>query len=130
MSGQTTYAFEQENDTLVVRWAGHLEPTEIDRLYRELKTQTYFHRGINTLWDFSVADLGQLNYGDADSLVTHFRPEILDLDGRIALLAPGDAMYGYSRMYIALATNQREDYQIQVFRNESDARSWIASGRT
>ncbi len=125
----TSYWKDEPTDTIRVDWQGALDPEEIDCLFRKLKEQPYFSNSSNSLWDFSGAYLDGIYYADADAMVANFKPEILKINGRVAIVAPHDAVFGYSRMYVALATNARPDYQIQVFRGKAAARQWIASGR-
>ena len=83
----------------------------------------------DVIWDFADADLSRLTTDDVMDLVSiseSYRDR-RPLQGKTAIVAPTDLVYGLGRMYKTLS-NRGDSGRIRVVRCREDALSWIGSG--
>lgn len=84
----------------------------------------------NVLWDFSAAELSAITSEDV-CLIANIPKKSAHLrtGGKTAIYAPNDLTYGLSRMYARMASFDGMPFELEVFRDQAAARSWI-SGKT
>ncbi len=76
------------------------------------------------LWDFSQSHLA-LSSEDIREVVA-FAQSSKFLPKKVAIFAPDDLSFGLSRIYSTLLEDQSSDTEVRIFRDGSEARSWLA----
>ena len=121
------YELKIYKDPVYAEVVGHGKATVEDfrQITQELISHAQFVCGINFLHDYRDIHTGHLTLdevGSTANMVASHREALGD--GRWALLVNNDLNFGMGRMWQILASGN-VDMDIDVFRDESEALSWI-----
>lgn len=78
------------------------------------------------VWDLSSCSLAQVTADDLIQIVSFVRSyEHTRLGGKTAIIAPNNLEYGISRMLHTFAEIHHYPFELQIFRNFTDAAQWL-----
>lgn len=99
---------------------------DFTRITEELIAHNGYFTGIGFLHDYRDVNVANLTVSDVQSiaLMVASYHEILG-NGKWAILVTNDLEYGMTRMWFAFV-EESVDLEIRIFRDESEARSWLA----
>ncbi|UCG85271.1 MAG: hypothetical protein JSW71_15210 [Gemmatimonadota bacterium] len=105
--------------------------TSLDELVRALERivdHPLYQPGADALWDFSGAEVRNVDGKELRNLVRQVRQRLAGRDTgyKVALVAPRDVDYGLARMYEAYASEL--PIELSVFRSSGDAWDWLWGG--
>ena len=102
-----------------------VDALELKEIFRETVSHEDWQAGFHMLCDYCRVENLDLTYQDIDD-IAEWQTSIDALigNGRCAVVAPKDAVYGLTRMWEILSSNRLQ--QIRVFRQIKDAVIWLS----
>jgi phage gp37-like protein len=111
-----------ERDLVVTKWWGEVSLAQFRQTFGRYLTDVNYHPGRTELIDFSgvtTVDVGFKAVWSALTMVNNQVPG-RKVRTRTVLIAPGEVIYGLSRMYQTLAQNE-DGIQVEVYRTQQAA---------
>ena len=105
---------------------GKVNVLELKDIFLEIVEHEDWQAGFNMLCDYSNIENFDVSTKDIDD-ITEWQVSIDELigDGRCAVIASKDSVYGMSRMWEILSSERSQ--QICVFRQMNDAITWLGN---
>lgn len=121
------YRIDLDSGLLIVEVEGRVLPDDVVRYRTRLLADSDFSPGMNTLVDCRNASTDGFNATDLQFLANDIasRRRLLGR-ARCAVLVATEAAYGLLRMYEAYTLES--PVEVRVFRDEAEARAWVAGG--
>ncbi len=116
---------EKDQDLTFIDFSGKVSPADV---IDALKTFYQSEITANTLWNFSNCDVAPLSGNDFPSFIDAAKVYAhLRLNGKSAIVGPGDLAFGLGRMFTIRA--ELEGYPILngIFRSTNQALHWLSS---
>ena len=109
-----------------IRARGRVNVLELKDIFLETVEHEDWQAGFNMLCDYSNIENFDVSTKDIDD-ITEWQVSIDELigDGRCAVIASKDSVYGMSRMWEILSSERSQ--QICVFRQMNDAITWLGN---
>ena len=121
----SSYAIDSESDPfVVVTLTGRVRFDTIIALLDELEDLGRSRRELAVLIDETEASPGLVGGSEIRRIVEHWRRATTLKRGRVAIVAPGLAMYGINRMGQSLGGEDAEGH-IGVFKVRDAATEWL-----
>ena len=121
----SSYAIDPESDPfVVVTLTGRVRFDTIIALLDELEDLGTRRRELAVLVDETEASPGLVGVSEIRRIVEHWRRATILRRGRIAVVAPGLAMYGVNRMGLGFGGEDAEGH-IGVFKVREAATEWL-----
>jgi hypothetical protein len=121
----SSYAIDSESDQIVVvTLTGEVRFDTVTALLDELEDLGSSRRELAVLVDETEASPGLLGAPEIRRMVDHWRRATILRRGRIAVVAPGLAMYGVNRMAQSFGGEDAEGH-IGVFKVREAATEWL-----
>ncbi|HKJ24948.1 MAG TPA: STAS/SEC14 domain-containing protein [Myxococcota bacterium] len=118
------HEIDEARNLVKARIQGPIDPDGLIEYLTSLEQDARLRPGYRAWFDLSEADPGDLGAGfvrRAADVAQRFDERAGGI--RIAVLAPGDLVFGLARMYSMMVdTLQRE---VRVFRDAAEARAWL-----
>ncbi len=120
-----SYYLDEANDLTIYTLTGKVTAAEIKHTIEQ------FYSGQITkhvLWDLTDSDVSALSKPEVESIA--FTPRTATekrQQGKTAIVAPDDLVYGLSRMYQSLTHLENQPFETRVFRIKDDAMNWLKS---
>jgi hypothetical protein len=112
----------------IATFSGPVGDEDLTGAYAELLQTPDYDHGADDLVDLRGVTHFGVTEGGLRSIMAMFAPvDQLGIPTRLAIVAPGDAVYGISRMYQMLRGNDAPE-QIEVFRELKEAEDWLNRG--
>ena len=109
-----------------IRARGRVNVLELKDIFLETVEHEDWQSGFNMLCDYSNIENFDVSTKDIDDITEwQFSIDKLIGDGRCAVIASKDSVYGMSRMWEILSSERSQ--QICVFRQMNDAINWLGS---
>ena len=122
-----SYVFEPEVGRVRLTVRGALDDRTLASAFREIYTDPGYVPGMNELTDCrAVTQFEMTPAGVRDLLAVVEELQTADAPYRVAIVAPGDAVFGMARMYELLQSQDVE--QVEVFRSIERAERYTRSG--
>ena len=120
------YTIDIELNAVIGRATGAIEDDDLLDYARRLFEDPEARKALHELFDVTGADRASKITSDAVRRLAAFWRDagVGVADGRLAIVAPADLSFGLSRMYQGLRDDGPDS--IQVFRNQTQARVWLA----
>lgn len=120
------YTYDEEHNILYTRFFGVVIDRDLKDQAEAVAADPRIRPGVRELVDLSgIEDIR----GTSISLEQNIqidRAHFEKLSGmRTAIVASTDLLYGFSRMYQALAELRGSPLKVEVFRTEGEARKWL-----
>ena len=109
-----------------IKARGRVNVHELKDIFLEIVEHEDWQAGFNMLCDYSNIENFDVSTKDIDD-ITEWQVSIDELigDGRCAVIASKDSVYGMSRMWEILSSERSQ--QICVFRQMNDAITWLGN---
>lgn len=108
---------------VITRAEGFLALKDLEEKQKALLHYPDFDPLFDHLFDMSgVTSVEDIRTSELERLAS---VRIFSISSRRAIVAPGDLVYGFSRMYEVFSKSTEENYA--VFRNNEDALEWLES---
>lgn len=124
--GSITGSLEAANDLTLVTVRGEVDAEQV------LSQIITFLTGEPTrlvLWDFRAGSLARISPGELKMIAEKGAPYAdRRRGGRTAVVCSKEADYGLSRMFQTFARLAHIPFEINVFRDVTEAREWLNSG--
>ena len=125
----SSYAIDSESDQfVVVKLTGVVRFDTIIALLDELEDLARRRRDLAVLVDETEASPGLVGGSEIRRMVEHWRQATTLKRGRLAIVAPGLAMYGINRMAQSFGGEDAEGH-IGVFKVREAATEWLLDER-
>lgn len=121
-----TYRFVESCDLLETRAVPPVTVADLLKVGSEIGNDPRYHRGLKRLCDLSALDRIEISteqtwaLRDPDTGLGQYVA-----GGAIALVAPGDYLYGMTRMHMQILDDLPAE--IEIFRDLESARAWLAT---
>ena len=121
----SSYAIDSESDQfVVVTLTGEIKFDTVTALLDELEDLGRQRRELAVLVDETDATPGLLGVSEIRRMIEHWRRATILRRGRIAVVAPGLAMYGVNRMAQSFG-GEDADGHIGIFKGREAATEWL-----
>ena len=120
------HEIDEDRNLVIARVTGSVdEKTLLEHLTR-VKQDARLRPGYRSWFDLSEADPGDFG-GDFVRRAADVAARFDERTGkaRVAILAPGDLLFGLARMYSLMVGPLQRD--VRVFRSEAEARDWLCA---
>jgi len=117
---------DKENKLAQITARGKVNILELKEIFLEIVGHDDWQAGFNMLCDYSNIEDFDVTTRDIDN-ITEWQSSIDALigDGRCAVVACKDSVYGMSRMWEIISSERSQ--QICVFRQMNDAVTWLGN---
>lgn len=123
-----TYVIDSEAGLVRITVTGRDTAADNARRIREIANDLAWSPGMDVLLDFTGAAEIDIAPAEMDAIAKmKVGIDALIGDGRLAIVADRDLIYGMSRMYEALAEG-KISMKIRVFRDLREAEEWLGTG--
>jgi len=115
---------EKEKKLALITASGRVNAIELKEIFIAVVSHMDWQAGFNMLCDYRKIENFDVSSRDIDE-ITEWQGSIDELigNGRCAVVAARDSVFGMSRMWEMLSSERAQ--QIRVFRCLDDARSWL-----
>lgn len=112
----------------IATFVGTLNDADLMGAYAQLLQDPDYDHGADDLVDMRAVDHLGVTQSGLEKIMELFAPvDQLGIPTRLAIVAPGDQVYGVSLMYQTLRGDDVPE-QIAVFREMSEAEEWLNRG--
>jgi hypothetical protein len=112
---------DKSRKLVITRAVGLLTFKELETRQKALLDEPEFDPSFDHLFDLSgVTSSEEITTSQIEAIS---RVRIFSTPSRRAIVAPGDLLFGFSRMYEVFSNSTEENYS--VFRNPEDAMEWL-----
>ena len=112
----------------IATFTGRVEDADLIGAYAELLRDPDYDHGADDLVDLRAVEHFGVTQTGLENIMALFAPvDQLGIPTRLAIVAPGDEVYGVSLMYQTLRGDDVPE-QIRVFRQMSEAEDWLNRG--
>ena len=116
---------DKSRKLVITRAEGLLTLKELETRQKALLDEPEFDPSFDHLFDLSgVTSLEEITTSQLERIS---RVRIFLTPSRRAIVAPGDLLFGFSRMYEVFSKSTKKNYS--VFRNIEDAMEWLGENR-
>jgi hypothetical protein len=91
-----------------------------------LRAHPGFRAGMHEIYDLSTFDARGVHFDDVQNVIDQVGPPVEIGIGRVAIVAPGDLVFGLARTYLTLSNSDERPAQ-RVFRTLDGALEWIVA---
>lgn len=116
----TKFKFDIENRILFVKRFGSIKPGELADEMQEITSHSEFNGIDRLLSDLTEGDMTAISTEELERHAEFCRIKFKNLSA-VALLAPEDLAFGFSRMFEVLSSLEN----VEVFRRKEDALDWL-----
>lgn len=115
---------DKDKKLAIITASGRVNVLELKEIFTEIIGHEDWQAGFNMLCDYSRIEDFDVTSQDIDE-ITEWQNSIDSLigNGRCAVVAAKDSVFGMSRMWEILSSERAQ--QICVFRRMADAHSWL-----
>ena len=127
-SSKISFSYNPVARRRIATFSGNLSDADLMGAYAELLRDPDYDHGADDLVDMrAVEHLGVTRTG-LENIMSLFAPvDQLGIPTRLAIVAPGDQVYGVSVMYQTLRGDDVPE-QVEVFREMNEAEDWLNRG--
>ena len=120
------YTYDEQNNVLYTRFFGVVTNEDFTVQGEAVAADPRIKPGVRELVDLTgIEDIEASSSGfERNIRIDSIHREKL-AGMRTAVVAESDLLYGFARMYQSLAEVQDAPAEVEVFRNEKDAREWL-----
>ena len=116
----------QDKEYFIAKYIGTITGDDVLKEHEQFFSAGQWHPGLNALVDFSDADLSEAQNSVIKRVARYFE-NFLKANPtnsvKTAIYAPADFPFAIARIYEAMATQAPQT--VQVFRDLSDAKTWL-----
>ncbi len=113
-----------KEDNIIVNTV--VEKVTVDDIFEHIKNNVETWRGVPVLWDFSRADLSDIDSAEWQQMVTRLQPLAKIKHGeKTALVSSIDLAYGMMRMLDIVSEGKEFPINLESFKEKGEAIKWL-----
>jgi hypothetical protein len=118
-------SFDQSKNYVLTRFNGSIHYEEILAIFDRIVKSTEHKTGMGRIWDFTYADLKNINY-DAAWILSNYSGEFPNViyDAKVAFVSENKLNHQYAKLFKLLALKKQSE--IGVFELLQEAVDWIS----
>lgn len=118
-------SFDESKNYVLTRFKGSIYYDEILAVFDEIIHSTEHKTGMGRIWDFTYADLKNINY-DAAWMISNYSKEFPNViyEAKVAFVSENRLNHQYANLFKLLALKKQSE--INVFASLQEAVEWIS----